>query len=101
MLRSELYAQDADDCTSARLEARLNLTESVPLMAFYDVKNAKLCKIFEGEGTEMFSNGCQRHVRNWVKGFIMFRTCRSKFDAFFKMFRTFSDNFFAHPNFGP
>jgi hypothetical protein len=27
-----------------------NLTDSVPLMAFYDVKNAKLCNIFEGEG---------------------------------------------------
>ena len=39
--------------TSTRLYQ--NLTESVPLMAFYDVKNAKLCKIFEGEGTEMFS----------------------------------------------
>ena len=27
-----------------------NLTESVPFMAFYDVKNARLCNIFEGEG---------------------------------------------------
>ena len=27
-----------------------NLTEDVPLMGFYDVKNARLCNIFEGEG---------------------------------------------------
>ena len=33
--------------TSTRLYR--NLTEAVPLMALYDVKNAKLCKIFEGE----------------------------------------------------
>ena len=34
--------------TSTRLYR--NLTEAVPLIAFYDVKNAKLCKIFAGEG---------------------------------------------------
>ena len=34
--------------TSTRLYK--NLTESVPLMGFYDVKNAKLCNVFEGEG---------------------------------------------------
>ena len=27
-----------------------NLTEEVPFMAFYDVKNARLCSVFEGEG---------------------------------------------------
>ena len=31
------------------------LTEDVPLMAFYDVKNAKLCNIYEGEGVIMFT----------------------------------------------
>ena len=36
--------------TSTRLYK--NLTESVPLGAFYDVKNAKLVNIFEGEGFE-------------------------------------------------
>ena len=34
--------------TSTRLYQ--NLTASVPLMGFYDVKNARLCNIFEGEG---------------------------------------------------
>ena len=34
--------------TSTRLYQ--NLTDSVPCMGFYDVKNAKLCSIFEGEG---------------------------------------------------
>ena len=34
--------------TTARLYQ--NLTDSVPLMGFYDVKNARLCNIFEGEG---------------------------------------------------
>ena len=32
-----------------------NLTEDVPCMAFYDVKNAKLCNIYEGEGVIMFT----------------------------------------------
>ena len=27
-----------------------NLTDAAPFMAFYDVKNAKLCSVFEGEG---------------------------------------------------
>ena len=27
-----------------------NMTEEAPCMAFYDVKNAKLCNIYEGEG---------------------------------------------------
>ena len=27
-----------------------NLTEDAPFMGFYDVKNARLCNIFEGEG---------------------------------------------------
>ena len=34
--------------TSTRLYQ--NLTASVPCMGFYDVKNAKLTSIFEGEG---------------------------------------------------
>ena len=38
--------------TSSRLYQ--NLTDSVPCMAFYDVKNAKLCSIFEGEGPIVF-----------------------------------------------
>ena len=27
-----------------------NLTDTAPLMGFYDVKNARLCGIFEGQG---------------------------------------------------
>ena len=27
-----------------------NLTEAATCMGFYDVKNAKLCNVFEGEG---------------------------------------------------
>jgi hypothetical protein len=40
-----------------------NLTESVSCMAFYDVKNAKLCNIFEGEGYMMstvFPTSCSK-----------------------------------------
>jgi hypothetical protein len=36
------------DITSTRLYQ--NMTASVPCMAFYDVKNAKLCNVFCGEG---------------------------------------------------
>jgi hypothetical protein len=32
-----------------------NLTEDASCMAFYDVKNAKLCNIYEGEGVIMFT----------------------------------------------
>jgi hypothetical protein len=39
--------------TSTRLYQ--NLTDAVPCMAFYDVKNAKLCNIFEGEGYIIFT----------------------------------------------
>ena len=35
-----------------------NLTEDVSLMAFYDVKNAKLGNIYEGEGVIMFTVFC-------------------------------------------
>ena len=34
-----------------------NMTASAPCMAFYGVKNAKLCNIFEGDGT-MFRTPC-------------------------------------------
>ncbi len=34
------------------------LTEDVPCMAFYDVKNAKLCNIYEGEGVIMLTVFC-------------------------------------------
>ena len=32
-----------------------NLTESVSCMGFYDVKNARLCNIFQGEGVILFT----------------------------------------------
>ncbi len=32
-----------------------NLTMDASCMAFYDVKNAKLCNIYEGEGVIMFT----------------------------------------------
>ena len=32
-----------------------NLIEAVPCMGFHDVKNAKLCNIFEGEGIMLFT----------------------------------------------
>ena len=32
-----------------------NLTEGASCMGFYDVKNAKLCNIYEGEGVIMFT----------------------------------------------
>jgi hypothetical protein len=35
-----------------------NLSEDVPLMAFYDVKNARLCHIVEGEGVLMLTVFC-------------------------------------------
>ena len=35
-----------------------NLSEDVPLMAFYDVKNARLCHIVGGEGVLMFTVFC-------------------------------------------
>jgi hypothetical protein len=41
-----------------------NLTDAVSCMAFYDVKNAKLCNIFEGEGYMMatvFPTSCSKH----------------------------------------
>ena len=46
------------DMQKSVTETRLyqNLTESVPLMGFYDVKNARLCNIFEGEGLRKTSN---------------------------------------------
>ena len=31
------------------------LTEKASCMAFYDVRNAKLCNIYEGEGVFMFT----------------------------------------------
>ena len=34
------------------------LTENVPLMAFYDVANVKLCNIYEGEGVILFTVFC-------------------------------------------
>ena len=40
-----------------------NLTDAVPWMAFYDVKNAKLCNIYEGEGYMMstvFPTSCSK-----------------------------------------
>ena len=42
------HTEILNSVTNTRLY--INLTESVPLIAFYDVKNAKLCHIFEGEG---------------------------------------------------
>jgi hypothetical protein len=52
-------------CTSVT-NTRLytNLTASVSCMAFYDVKNAKLCNIYEGEGYMMatvFPTSCSKH----------------------------------------
>ena len=49
-----------------------HLTEAVPCMGFYDVKNAKLCNIFEGNGVILFTvfpTSCSKPV---------FRTPRSK-----------------------
>ena len=43
------HVEIKNSLTSTRLYQ--NLTAEVPLMAFYDVKNAKLCTIFEGEGS--------------------------------------------------
>ena len=43
------HVEIKNSVTSTRLYQ--NLTAEVPLMAFYDVKNAKLCTIFEGEGS--------------------------------------------------
>ena len=34
------------------------LSENVSLMAFYDVKNARLCNIYEGEGVLMCTVFC-------------------------------------------
>ncbi len=48
--------------TNARLYN--NLSEYVSPMAFYDVKNARLCNIFEGEGYMMstvFPTSCSKH----------------------------------------
>ena len=39
--------------TTTRLYHKL--TKEVSSMAFYDVKNAKLCNIYEGEGVIMFT----------------------------------------------
>ena len=35
-----------------------NSTEDVPCMAFYGVKNAKLCNLYEGEGVIMLTVFC-------------------------------------------
>ena len=43
------HVEIKNSLTSTRLYQ--NLTAEVPLMAFYDVKNAKLCTIFGGEGS--------------------------------------------------
>jgi hypothetical protein len=52
-------------CTSVtNMRLYKNLTASVSCMAFYDVKNAKLCNIYEGEGYMMatvFPTSCSKH----------------------------------------
>ena len=42
------HADIKKSVTATRLY--VNLTDEVPFMGFYDVKNARLCSIFEGEG---------------------------------------------------
>ena len=48
MVASGTYLEIRASVTNTRLYA--NLTEEAPCMAFYDVKNAKLCSIYEHEG---------------------------------------------------
>ena len=43
-----IHVEIKQEVTNTRLYQ--NLTEEVPFMGFYDVKNARLCSIFEGEG---------------------------------------------------
>ena len=50
------HAEIKASVTTTRLYK--NLTENVPCMAFYDVKNAKLCNTYEGEGVIMFTVFC-------------------------------------------
>ena len=59
------HAEIKASVTTTRLYQ--HLTESVPCMGFYDVKNAKLCSLLECEGVIMYS------VSDTV-----FRTTRSK-----------------------
>ena len=47
------HAEIKASVTTTRLYQ--NLTENVPCMGFYDVKNAKLCDIFKGEGVLLFT----------------------------------------------
>ena len=42
------HAEIRNSVTNTRLYQ--NLTDEVPFMGFYDVKNARLCTIFEGQG---------------------------------------------------
>ncbi len=56
LLAEGSHAEIKASVTTTRLYK--NLTEDVPLMAFYDVKNAKLCNIYEGEGVLMFTVFC-------------------------------------------
>ena len=53
LLAEGSHAEIKASVTTTRLYK--NLTEDVPCMAFYDVKNAKLCNIYEGEGVIMFT----------------------------------------------
>ena len=48
VLASGTHAEINANVTSTRLYQ--NLTENAPCMGFYDVKNAKLCNIYDGEG---------------------------------------------------
>jgi hypothetical protein len=64
------HAEIKASVTTTRLYQ--NLTENVPCMGFYDVKNAKLCDIFKGEGVLLFTvfpTSCSN---------LVFRTPRSK-----------------------
>ena len=47
------HAELKADVTNTRLYQ--NLTESASCMGFYDVKNAGLCNIFQGEGVILFT----------------------------------------------
>ena len=57
---SLLAAGSHTELTASLTNTRLykDLSEDVSLMAFYDVKNARLCNIYEGEGVLMLTVFC-------------------------------------------
>ena len=57
-------SHDANIASVMNTRLYQNLTASVSFMAYYDVKNARLCNIFEGEGYMMstvFPTSCSKH----------------------------------------